>query len=71
MIWFGDIKFDTHRNHSNYFAGGLSWYVYDVAQVIATKITKKSFHGQADRGFAAGAVFVVRLKGVERGGGGL
>ena len=23
---------------------------------------------QADRGFAAGAVFVVRLKGVEKGG---
>ncbi len=26
------------------------------------------FSKQADRGFAAGAVFVVRLKGVEKGG---
>ena len=28
-----------------YFAGGLTWYVYDAAQVIATKITKKLFDG--------------------------
>ena len=31
------------------FAGGLCWYVYDVAQVIATKIAKKPFDG-IDRG---------------------
>jgi hypothetical protein len=28
-----------------YFAGGLAWYVYDAAQVIATKIAKKPFDG--------------------------
>jgi len=28
-----------------YFAGGLTWYVYDAAQVIATKIAKKPFDG--------------------------
>ena len=32
-----------------YFAGGLTWYVYDAAQVIATKIAKKPFVG-IDRG---------------------
>ena len=32
-----------------YFAGGLAWYVYDAAQVIATKIAKKPFDG-IDRG---------------------
>ncbi len=32
-----------------YFAGGLSWYVYDAVHVIATKIAKKAFHGN-DRG---------------------
>ncbi len=32
-----------------YFAGGLSWYVHDVAHVIATKIAKKPFDGN-DRG---------------------
>jgi hypothetical protein len=31
------------------FAGGLSWHVYDAAQVIATNIAKKSFYG-IDRG---------------------
>ena len=31
------------------FAGGLSWYVYDAAQFIATKIAKKPFDG-IDRG---------------------
>ena len=31
------------------FADGLSWYVYDAAQVIATKIAKKPFDG-IDRG---------------------
>ena len=31
------------------FAGELSWYVYDAAQVIATKIAKKPFDG-IDRG---------------------
>ena len=31
------------------FAGGLPWYVYDAAQVIATKIAKKPFDG-IDRG---------------------
>jgi hypothetical protein len=31
------------------FAGELSWYVYDAAQVIATKIAKKPFVG-IDRG---------------------
>ena len=30
---------------TNYFAGGLTWYVYDAAQVIATKIAKKPFDG--------------------------
>ena len=30
-------------------AGGLPWYVYDAAQVIATKIAKKPFDG-IDRG---------------------
>ncbi len=32
-----------------YFSGGLSWYVYDAAQIIATKVAKKPFNG-IDRG---------------------
>jgi hypothetical protein len=32
-----------------YIAGGLTWCVYDAAQVIATKIAKKPFDG-IDRG---------------------
>ncbi len=32
-----------------YFSGGLSWYVYDAAQIIATKVAKKPFNGP-DRG---------------------
>ncbi len=32
-----------------YFLGGLSWYVYDAAQYIATKVAKKPFNG-IDRG---------------------
>ena len=35
------------------FAGGLSWYVYDAGQVIATKIAKKPLHG-IDRGNSLG-----------------
>jgi hypothetical protein len=45
MIWFGDIKFELTVIITIFFAGGLSWYVYDVAQVIATKIAKKPFDG--------------------------
>ncbi len=32
-----------------YISGGLSWYVYDAAQNIATKVAKKPFNG-IDRG---------------------
>ncbi len=45
MIWFGDIKFDTHQNHYNLFCRCFTWYVYDAAQVIAAKIAKKPFDG--------------------------
>ena len=34
-------------------AGGLSWYVYDAGQVIATKIAKKTWTG-IDRGNSLG-----------------
>jgi hypothetical protein len=33
----------------NTFEVGLSWYVYDAAHIIATKIAKKNFNGN-DRG---------------------
>ncbi len=29
----------------HFFTGGLSWYVYDAGQVIATKIAKKPLTG--------------------------
>ena len=49
MIWFGDIYLTLTEIITIYFAGGLTSYVYDAAQVIATKKSKKSFDG-IDRG---------------------
>jgi hypothetical protein len=34
----------------HFFSGGLSWYVYDAGQVIATKIAKKPSTITTDRG---------------------
>ena len=45
MIWFHEILFTL----THFFTGGLSWYVYDAGQVIATKIAKKPSPG-IDRG---------------------